>query len=396
MFYTGQTINKRYKICELLGEGGTSLVYKAEDHKTGTPVAVKFMKEKVTTKFIEDIIRFKREIEIVKKIYNLYLENWGIRRIVDLFNGDGIKFRNGKDWNVSTVYYILGNPFYYGCLMYGRHSQDSNWRLANEPLTNIISEYIEPAITKEIFDKVQELKHKKNVNISGISGRTYRSQHLLTGILYCRKCGHAMGGLNPSTGRKFYYYGCKGYQNKGRSFCDGANIQQNILDKIVIKDMKKYFFPEENRLDLIEKLSGKYERDIKNLEINLNSLIKEEINLKKQFGRIEKDYRIGKLEIDDFNRMKSEILEEISENEILIREKEFQLDKLKTNIIDPEVINNSANILLNWNNLSIDDKKLFLSIWVVKICVYKSKDKNINNGEMMFEPTYIWDIKKEG
>lgn len=68
MFYTGQTINKRYKICELLGEGGTSLVYKAEDHKTGTPVAVKFMKEKVTTRFIEDIIRFKREIEIVKKL----------------------------------------------------------------------------------------------------------------------------------------------------------------------------------------------------------------------------------------------------------------------------------------------------------------------------------------
>ncbi len=68
MLYTGQTINKRYKILKLLGEGGTSLVYKAGDNKTGIPVAVKFMKEKVTTKFIEDIIRFKREIEIVKRL----------------------------------------------------------------------------------------------------------------------------------------------------------------------------------------------------------------------------------------------------------------------------------------------------------------------------------------
>lgn len=60
-------VDGHYHILEQLGEGGMSLVYKAIDRYTNQEVAFKLMKERVTSTHIEDIIRFKREIEIVTK-----------------------------------------------------------------------------------------------------------------------------------------------------------------------------------------------------------------------------------------------------------------------------------------------------------------------------------------
>ncbi|MCX7923196.1 MAG: protein kinase [Clostridia bacterium] len=65
MDLTGITVNNRYNLLEQLGEGGMGVVYKAYDNKSGNQVAIKLMKDKVTSTYIEDLIRFKREIEIV-------------------------------------------------------------------------------------------------------------------------------------------------------------------------------------------------------------------------------------------------------------------------------------------------------------------------------------------
>jgi predicted ATPase/signal transduction histidine kinase/tRNA A-37 threonylcarbamoyl transferase component Bud32 len=60
-------IDGRYHITEQIGEGGMSIVFQATDKISHQNVVLKFMKEKVTSSHIEDIIRFKREIEIVTK-----------------------------------------------------------------------------------------------------------------------------------------------------------------------------------------------------------------------------------------------------------------------------------------------------------------------------------------
>lgn len=72
----GWLIGERYKILHFIGEGGMSRVYKAEDTAGGGFAAVKFMKENVTSRYLEDLIRFKKEIEIAGK-----LRHPGIARI---------------------------------------------------------------------------------------------------------------------------------------------------------------------------------------------------------------------------------------------------------------------------------------------------------------------------
>ncbi|HEX3046428.1 MAG TPA: protein kinase, partial [Bacillota bacterium] len=65
MNLTGQTFDNKYLVLELIGTGGMSLVYRALRIQNQTLVAVKLLKEKGTSSYPEDFLRFKREIEVM-------------------------------------------------------------------------------------------------------------------------------------------------------------------------------------------------------------------------------------------------------------------------------------------------------------------------------------------
>ncbi|HEX3046257.1 MAG TPA: protein kinase [Bacillota bacterium] len=58
-------INYRYQILKQLGEGGTSFVYQALDLTNNQPVVIKLMKVKLASAYLDDLIRFKRELEVI-------------------------------------------------------------------------------------------------------------------------------------------------------------------------------------------------------------------------------------------------------------------------------------------------------------------------------------------
>ncbi|MBU1076688.1 MAG: protein kinase, partial [Spirochaetes bacterium] len=67
-FKKNDLINDDYKILGIVGEGGMSVVYRAQDLKNKRDVALKFLKEGVTSSYVEDVIRFKREADAVSKL----------------------------------------------------------------------------------------------------------------------------------------------------------------------------------------------------------------------------------------------------------------------------------------------------------------------------------------
>ena len=68
----GCVIENKYKIIKLIGEGGMSYVYQAKNIEKNIEknidVAIKFLKQGITSSYVEDSIRFKREIEAVSKL----------------------------------------------------------------------------------------------------------------------------------------------------------------------------------------------------------------------------------------------------------------------------------------------------------------------------------------
>ena len=117
----GVLLDNRYRLCQFIGEGGMSRVYKAEDLKTGTLVALKFLKESITSSSIDDIIRFKKELEIVSR-----LEHSGIAKVfgsgeyegalffvTELLDGESleqyIQRKEFSDWDeIAGIFYKLG------------------------------------------------------------------------------------------------------------------------------------------------------------------------------------------------------------------------------------------------------------------------------------------------
>lgn len=64
----GTTLLGKYKIGDLLREGGTSFVYKARDLENSRDVAVKLMKPDVTSSYFDDLLRFKLEITAISQL----------------------------------------------------------------------------------------------------------------------------------------------------------------------------------------------------------------------------------------------------------------------------------------------------------------------------------------
>jgi serine/threonine protein kinase/signal transduction histidine kinase/Tfp pilus assembly protein PilF len=63
-----EIINGRYRVLEKIGEGGKSVVYKTRDLHHGRNVALKLMKDQATSTYIEDLIRFKKQIQIMSNL----------------------------------------------------------------------------------------------------------------------------------------------------------------------------------------------------------------------------------------------------------------------------------------------------------------------------------------
>lgn len=333
-----------------------------------------------------NFILIEEERVILRKMIEMYKSGKGVRVIVETLNGNGLLNR-GKLWNVSTVYYILRNPFYYGQLIYGRHSQDSRWIETNDPISNVASQYIEPIMTKEEFDEIQRIRKSKNVNNSGVSGRTYRSQHLLTGLLYCQNCNHAMGGLKPSTGRRFFYYTCKGYHCKGRVFCDAAYIQQDKLNNIVINDIKNHFISKTNRKAIINLLNIQYSKQIKEIESSIKQLENNHTNTIKKLSLAEQDYLKGDLNAKLYVKLDEKLNIELVNLELIIKDKKEELEVLKKKTVDIDEINDFAQDMLDWDNKDIEQQKVLLNRWIDRIEAYKKKGTN----DIYVDITYIWD-----
>lgn len=106
------------------------------------------------------------QAEVVRMIYQLYLDGYGYYRIVMKLKELGIKSPKGKEkWNYDTIRKILSNEKYKGTLVSGKtHVQDfiSKKQVYTDENTRLIFEnHHEPIIDKEVFEQVQSLMAKK-------------------------------------------------------------------------------------------------------------------------------------------------------------------------------------------------------------------------------------------
>lgn len=293
------------------------------------------------------------EAEIIKKVFELYSEGLGIRRIINYLDKRNIKTRNGKSFSKSTISKMLSNEKYMGYsvrqkydvgkVIIGKHypkiKNKSEWIMQK-------SDKIPEIIDEELFQKCQDIRGNKvnTINQKGVN----KGLTEYAGLLICSKCGKPYTA-NVDRGRRFY--NCSNKKMHGTKACDNINISKKDLDEAVedfcnkfsglLKNEKRVAIDRLslNALRLIDRLDKSNEAEINKLKneikeqkeilSNLNELYimsriqsqKEE--LKKRIASTEFSIESLTKNIEDLNKTNNELLNEIQE--IYDR-----IDKLKT------------------------------------------------------------------
>jgi len=143
----------------------------------------------------------KREADIVKLIYAMYLAGKSTHDITEYLNRKKYQTRTGKQFYNKFICDILKNRIYTGKIVWNKKHYDKNQKtkkhykyIKNDPSKIIVAQGKHKLIIDEDdFVEVQKLLANK---IRTWRPRVKNKEYLLTGLLTCTKCNHKYNGVS--------------------------------------------------------------------------------------------------------------------------------------------------------------------------------------------------------
>ena len=214
------------------------------------------------------------EADIVRRIYRMYIDGWGYKKIANSLTDEGIptprmaererKIAEGEDyrrsvksaWSIATVQGILDNDFYIGTLRQGKYTRAKiNGRdiLRDEVEQIVIENHHQPIIDYRTFATVRALREKRaKYNYRGVK----INENVYSGFLECGDCGAPMFALGRRDLKPAYT--CGTYHRRGTAGCTTHHIRVDKLDELVKLYVKKV---RDNSAEMLEKLNAELARE---------------------------------------------------------------------------------------------------------------------------------------
>jgi len=243
------------------------------------------------------------EAEIVRKIFRLYQDGWGYKRIANHLTEEGIPTprmserqrveAQGKEykrevksaWAIATVQGILENDFYIGTM---RSSKYTRKKINGKDVKRDESEHIviehhhQEIISYREFATVKALLESRSKN-------NYRGQkkydNVYSGFLVCGDCGSPMFAMSRSDLRDAYR--CGTYHKRGLKACTSHHIRVDKLDEVV----KLYIqMVRDNSSEMLEQLN----EDLKRQQEELQETNRSEENLEEVLLDLQEELKATK------------------------------------------------------------------------------------------------------
>lgn len=222
-------------------------------------------------KEIKDIIIDPKRGHLIIKMFELYATgNYSLETIRAEITKLGLMSRKGFELSRSTVENIMKNSFYCGVAYSSKY--DISWTHKYPRL-----------ISKELFDKCQEIRQGRRRNFQKFASRDY----IFKGLVKCKHCGCTMlpETKTKKSGLKYTYYSCTNH----KGICERRYIpEKQLLTPIY---------------EVLERFSSISEEVQKMLVQELRKSLEAEVEFyKRQIKRI-------RIQQDEINRKKSRLLE---------------------------------------------------------------------------------------
>jgi hypothetical protein len=205
--------------------------------------------------------------DIVKDIFDKFLNDWGYDKIARYLSNEGYKTpaqivgkkNAGLYWHGSTVKKILKNPVYTGDLVQNRETSISvvNKKRRQVPKEEqiVVKDCHEAIIDRATFERVQQIITLREAKGRG---KIKNKKHLFTNFLFCADCGT---GLWYKQVRDSYL--CGRYYKHGKKACSNHEIKESELKAIILNDLRT--FANDLTKDKIKSLAQKKAESIFNV-----------------------------------------------------------------------------------------------------------------------------------
>lgn len=175
-----------------------------------------------------NLVIVPEQAEVVKTIFNLYLDGMTLQQIKEQLEGQRIKTATGKDvWATYVIQKMFKNETYKGCTMFQKtYTEDyitGKRKVNHGERAKYYVEDTHPAIvSKDVFDRVQaEMKRREKIvrnNDGSIEApkNKINSKYILGNLLVCGDCG---ASYRRRTERGKVLWRCATRIEKGKDEC---------------------------------------------------------------------------------------------------------------------------------------------------------------------------------
>ncbi|HDH4244966.1 TPA: recombinase family protein [Staphylococcus aureus] len=207
----------------------------------------------------------QHEANIVKYIFESYAKGHGYRKIANALNHKGYVTKKGNPFSISAVTYILSNPFYIGKIQFAKYKDWNDKRRKGLNDNPVIAEGKHtPIISQDLWDKVQARKKQVNKKPQ-VHGK---GTNLLTGIIFCEKCGAAYAASNTTntlkdgTKKRIRYYSCSNFRNKGSKVCSANSVRADVIEKYVMDQILEVVKSDKVLKQVVERVNQENHVDV--------------------------------------------------------------------------------------------------------------------------------------
>ena len=206
------------------------------------------------------VVVVEEHAQIVRRIFDMYLEGYGFSAIARIFNEEGIKSPAyyqkqlfGKNlgynkpkiglkylWDNTGVKRILQNEFYIGTLTCHKTYNNKITHIRKDVPKEeqyVHENFVTPIISKEKFELVQKMiEQKKKGNVRASAGKPC---HRYSGLLECGDCGSTFVAIKRKWRDKplRIEYACNGYHRYGKENCSAHRINESEIDELVYNEI---------------------------------------------------------------------------------------------------------------------------------------------------------------
>lgn len=314
----------------------------------------------------------EQEAEAVRLMFSMVAQNHSYIEVLNALYDRELKTKRGNDFGRNSIHDILRNPKYKGLYFYrrlpssilGKKARNAHKYNASEDMI-LVDGGVPAIVTEEEFQKVQGvLDRRKNTR------EVHRiEKYLLAGKLYCGICGLAYYGEThkvPKTGAIYHLYRCSGTRKVKENRCSSCTVNRDLLEQRVLEYLSEIMFSPASIPKLMKKYQAQKELRNKELTVELRALRRREKEVDKRIQNILSMIEGGEgnqillSRLDELEKQKSEIVENLSKEE----------EKIGTQKMDPEKLKKlfeKARELLKSGNLAAT--KRLIEMFVEKIVV---------------------------